>query len=158
MSKNDPSTRSRGSPAQALRPPHPDETVVPHAVWRLTEMGERAGLITPSNQRRVIDALCGGGRPDLNLDRTLDLYQCDRLDLFILVALLAAEGRSMSLGLLARETFSKYETLMRRVAHLGKRGIVSEIQQRSGDAEARLTHSGQALTVSLIYQLLNRIR
>lgn len=121
-------------------------------------MGENAGLIAPADQQRVTDALCGGGRPDIPWERVLDLYQCDRWDLFVLVALLAAEGHAASLALLARETFSKHQELARRIGCLRERGIVSAGPLRGWDAEVRLTHAGQTLTVSLIYRLLKTFR
>ena len=131
------------------------EPTAPRALWRLIQIGETAGLVTPADQDAIVDAFGNADRRRESIDRALAHSRCSVTELYILVTLFAAEPRPVSVQTLARETLANSGSLRFALERLEALATISREVGAIGDSPIILTSSGRALSVILMYSVLS---
>jgi hypothetical protein len=129
------------------------DLAAPRALWRLIQIGETAGLVTPADRTATVTAFGSTARRLVSVGRVLDGFQCSATELYLLVTLFAA-SRPLSCQTLARETLADPASLRSALDHLGTLAATSVEFTADGESLIRLTQSGQARAVMLMYRVL----
>lgn len=126
----------------------------PLALWRLIEIGERAGLVQSEHRPNLVKAFVGEGAIPPAVVRVLHAFGIDATSLFVMTALFAAGDRSLDIAALQGETLASRTRLSRCVAELARKGILTCDPVCRGRFAIVLTPAGRQTTVLAIYRVI----
>ena len=133
----------------------PLDPAAPRALWRLVNIGEMAGLLTPTDQDAIVEAFRTGGQKRTAVDTELERFDCSRTELYVLVTLFSAAPNPVSLQILARETSANSPSLRRSLDHLDKLNAIAAEGPADTELSLQLTSSGLSLAAILMYRVIN---
>ena len=131
----------------------PLDPAAPRALWRLIQIGETAGLVTPADQEAITEAF-GRTARRASIDRALAHARCGVTELYVLVTLFAAEPRPVGRQTLAHETLADSGSLRLALERLEALAAISPGAGSAGEPPVMLTSSGRGLAAILVYRVL----
>ncbi len=129
--------------------------LTPPALWRLIEIGERAGLSRSAHRPNLVKAFVRGSAIHPAVARVLRAFDVDATGFFVLVALFAARGRPLDIAALSGETLADRAELGGRVAELARKGILSCAPGLRNRVSIRLTPEGRQTAVFAVYRVID---
>ena len=125
---------------------------MPPAFWRLIEIGEQAGLVTPTDELELSESEETITRTRATVARMLDELRYSATEFYLLVTLFHAAPHSLNLETLARETLADSESLGLALERLhADQAIVAECEEDL-EAPVTLTPTGKSLVLLLVYR------
>lgn len=133
------------------------DRAVPRALWRLMQIGERAGLSASVHRAHILEAFVGMPLVHSDITRVLQAFELDVTELYLLVTLFSADPHPVMLSVLAREVLRDRAHIRGQMAHLERQGLVVRPldEADSADAPIRLTEFGRETAVYAIYRTVS---
>jgi hypothetical protein len=126
----------------------------PLALWRLIEIGERAGLVQSAHRPNLVKAFVGEGAIHPAVSRVLQAFDIDAASLFVITALFASGERPLDVAALRSETLASRARLCRRIAELARKGILTCDPISRGRFAIALTPAGRQTAVLAVYRVI----
>lgn len=128
-----------------------EASALPPAFWRFIRIGEKAGLVTSTGGLEAGESQYTIAQTQESVARILAKLHYSATEFYLLVTLLHAAPRPVSMETLARETLAESESLGVALDRLhADQAIVAECEEDL-EAPVKLTPSGSRLVLLLIY-------